>query len=107
MERKGQIDVKPEDCGVWVVRPANIWEIMEMSSKLLPQWSTIAKPVIGMLHLPPLPGSPRFSGNVPALRDRVFRDAQALVGGGVHALMMENFGDVPFYPGSVPNGVVA
>ena len=85
----------------------NICDIMDMESKLLPQWSTIAKPVIGMLHLPPLPGSPRFSGNVPALRDRVFRDAQALVGGGVHSLMIENFGDVPFYPQSVPNCVVA
>jgi membrane complex biogenesis BtpA family protein len=60
------------------------------------------KTVIGMLHLAPLPGSPRFSGNVNAIREQLLRDADALVTGGVHALMMENFGDVPFFPAAVP-----
>jgi membrane complex biogenesis BtpA family protein len=76
---------------------------------LLPQWSATPKPVIGMLHLPPLPGSPQFaaSGTIDQIRDVVLRDADALASGGVHGLMIENFGDVPFYPGRVPAHTVA
>jgi hypothetical protein len=85
----------------------NICDNYEMPSKLLPAWSKIAKPVIGMLHVPALPGSPRYTGDVDAIREIVLRDASALVTGGVHALMMENFGDIPFYPGLVPTHVIA
>jgi membrane complex biogenesis BtpA family protein len=67
--------------------------------------SSSGKTVIGMLHLLPLPGSPRFGGDFSAIRERLLADAQQLVDGGVHALMMENFGDVPFYPGRVPTHV--
>lgn len=74
--------------------------------RLLPDVD-VAKPVIGMLHLPALPGSPNFTGDRGAIRKRVLEDAEALVAGGVHALMMENFGDVPFYPDDVPGYVVA
>lgn len=74
---------------------------------LLPEWSSVPRPVIGMLHLPPLPGAPRFAGNLVALRDHLLRDADALASGGVHGLMLENYGDLPFYPDRVPPYVVA
>jgi membrane complex biogenesis BtpA family protein len=76
---------------------------------LIPQWSTAPKPVIGMLHLPALPGAPRFahSATIDQIRHAVLRDADALAAGGVHGLMLENFGDVPFYPGRVPAHTVA
>jgi len=64
-------------------------------------------PVFGMLHAPPLPGAPGFDGNLAALRERVLADADALADGGVHALMLENFGDTPFFPGRVPAETVA
>lgn len=70
-------------------------------------FSAVAKPVIGMLHLPPLPGCPRFSGNLDTIYDSILRDARALHAGGVQGLMIENFGDIPFYPGRVPAYVVA
>ncbi len=63
--------------------------------------------VIGMLHLPPLPGSPQYAGDWKKDLQKVLDDAKALTEGGVHALMMENFGDVPFFPGRVPSDVVA
>ena len=63
--------------------------------------------VIGMLHLPALPGAPRFGGDLGAVREAVLRDAEALAAGGANGLMLENFGDVPFYPGRVPAHVVA
>jgi hypothetical protein len=64
-------------------------------------------PVIGMVHLPPLPGAPRFDGDRAAIRDRAVADAEALESGGVDAVVVENFGDAPFYPDSVPAHVVA
>ena len=65
------------------------------------------KRIIGMLHLLALPGSPRYAGDLARLREDLFRDADALAVGGVHALMMENFGDVPFHTGRVPTHVIA
>lgn len=60
-----------------------------------------------MLHLRALPGSPLSDGNVDAIRDGMLRDAEALIEGGIHGLMMENFFDTPFYPDRVPAHVVS
>ncbi len=76
-------------------------------SSLLPAWKSHRKVVIGMLHLPALPGAPLARLSLTEIRDHVLRDADTLAHGGVHGLMMENFGDVPFYPGRVPAHVVA
>jgi membrane complex biogenesis BtpA family protein len=64
-------------------------------------------PVVGMVHLPPLPGAPRFDGDREALREQMLADARALEAGGVDGIMVENFGDAPFYPEDVPKHVVA
>jgi membrane complex biogenesis BtpA family protein len=74
---------------------------------LHPAWKTKQKIVIGMLHLPALPGSPLAQLGLPQIRDALLRDAEALAKGGVDGLMMENFGDVPFYPDRVPGFVLA
>ena len=74
---------------------------------LLPGWSNIAKPVIGMLHLLPLPGAPRYGSSLEPVRSALLRDPELLAQGGVHGLMIENFGDAPFYPARVPAHVVA
>ncbi|HEV2296632.1 MAG TPA: BtpA/SgcQ family protein [Tepidisphaeraceae bacterium] len=79
---------------------------IHMSVLVLP-WSNVRKVVVGMVHLLALPGSPRFGGDISAIRDAAVRDAEALAAGGVHGIMVENFGDVPFYPGRVPVAVVA
>jgi membrane complex biogenesis BtpA family protein len=65
------------------------------------------KPVIGMLHLPALPGSPEHSLSPAKIREWVFRDAEALAAGGVHGFIVENFGDAPFYPRRVPPHTIA
>ena len=64
-------------------------------------------PIIGMVHLPPLPGSPGFEGDRGEIRTRLREDASALESGGVDGIMLENFGDAPFYPDRVPRHVVA
>ncbi|MFN4244111.1 MAG: BtpA/SgcQ family protein [Tepidisphaerales bacterium] len=67
----------------------------------------VERPVIGMLHLMPLPGSPNYQGDRQAVIKRLLEDADALVAGGVHALLLENFGDVPFFADNVPPYVIA
>jgi membrane complex biogenesis BtpA family protein len=64
-------------------------------------------PVIGMLHVPALPGSPNNELSLNDIIDWVLNDAGVLARGGIHALMIENFGDTPFYPGRVPAHTVA
>jgi uncharacterized protein len=63
--------------------------------------------IIGVLHVPALPGSPRNQLAFNDVVDWVLKDAQALTGGGVDALILENFGDLPFYPTRVPAHTVA
>jgi membrane complex biogenesis BtpA family protein len=67
------------------------------------------KPVVGMVHLPPLPGAPRYDpeGGRERIHEVARRDAERLAAGGVDAVMVENFGDAPFYPEDVPTHVVA
>jgi membrane complex biogenesis BtpA family protein len=65
------------------------------------------RPVVGMVHLDALPGAPDFGGDRDAIRDAMLRDARRLEAGGVDALMLENFGDAPFYADDVPKHVVA
>ena len=65
------------------------------------------RPVIGMVHLAPLPGAPGYAGDRERIETDMLRDAERLAAGGVDALMLENYGDVPFYPERVPRHVVA
>jgi len=63
--------------------------------------------VLGVVHLGPLPGAPRFEGPLGATLERARSDAAALVEGGVDGLVVENFGDAPFFAGAVPPETVA
>lgn len=65
------------------------------------------KVLIGVVHLLATPGSPRFTGDRGALLRRALDDARALLDGGCDALIVENFGDVPFYAGSAPPETIA
>ena len=67
-----------------------------------------ARPLlIGVIHLAPLPGSPRWGGDMTAVVKGAVRDALAYVEGGADAVIVENFGDVPFAKGALPPETVA
>jgi membrane complex biogenesis BtpA family protein len=70
-----------------------------------------ATPVIGMVHLGPLPGAPKAAADgaaaMQSVLDRAVEDVRALERGGVDGVMIENFGDAPFYPDDVPKHTVA
>jgi hypothetical protein len=69
---------------------------------------SFARPcLIGVVHLSPLPGAPRYGGALEPVLQRAEDDARALCAGGCDALIVENFGDTPFFPRSVPPETVA
>lgn len=55
------------------------------------------KALIGMIHCPAFPGAPRYRGaSMQEIHDACMRDAERLVQGGMHGLIVENHGDIPF-----------
>jgi membrane complex biogenesis BtpA family protein len=62
---------------------------------------------VGMIHLHPLPGSPRWAGDMESVITAALSDTEALVGGGLNAVMIENYHDIPFIAGRVPAETVA
>jgi membrane complex biogenesis BtpA family protein len=68
-------------------------------------------PIIGVVHLAPLPGAARAPEHAPdAMRmalDLALADARALEEGGLDGIIVENFGDVPFHGERVPAATVA
>jgi uncharacterized protein len=69
-------------------------------------WGT-AKPVVGMVHLPPLPGSPRWRGSMEAVLGRALGEAGILEEEGLSGILVENYMDAPFFPSAVPAETVA
>lgn len=72
-----------------------------------PDASAMVPRLTGVLHLPPLPGSPRFAGDLAAIARQAAAEAKALAAAGFDAVMVENFGDAPFFPGRVDAVTVA
>lgn len=78
-----------------------------MSASAALQLSTGKKLFLGVVHLRPLPGSPQWSGDMDEVLAKAVADAKAYASGGADALVVENFGDVPFTKGPVPAETVA
>ena len=64
-------------------------------------------PVIGVVHLLPLPTSPNWGGNLQRVIDRAEQEATALASGGVSGIIVENFFDSPFPKDQVDPAVVS
>jgi hypothetical protein len=65
------------------------------------------KPVVGVIHVGALPGTPASALGVDALAEMAAREAALYRDGGVDGLMVENMHDVPYLRGSVGPEVVA
>jgi len=64
-------------------------------------------PIIGVVHLLPLPTSPLWGGSLKTVIDRAEREATALASGGVDGIIIENFFDAPFTKERVDPAVVS
>ena len=69
----------------------------------------VEKPIIGMVHLMPLPGAPAYEGwNMDEIIDYALEDAHKLVDNGVNGIIVENMWDLPYYVGrNVPPEEIA
>jgi hypothetical protein len=73
----------------------------EIRLESLAELFCVAKPIIGMVHLWPLPGSPGYDGHgIDAILDHARHDAEALLEGGADGLIVENMWDLPYYAGT-------
>ncbi len=71
--------------------------ISDQSSNAIREIFGRDKVLIGMIHCPPFPGGPRYRGDhVEVIYDACLRDAERLIQGGLHGLIVENHGDIPF-----------
>lgn len=76
-----------------------------MSLPFLPDGPTCA--VIGMLHVPALPGTPRHDRPLGEITDTVLEEAAIYADSGVDAVMLENMHDVPYLRGDVGPEITA
>ncbi len=69
----------------------------------------VEKAIIGMVHLPPLPGSVAYEGeSMDSIIEFALQDARLLQEGGVDGLIVENMWDLPYFVGeNVPPEEVA
>ncbi len=57
--------------------------------------------MIGVVHLPPLPGAAYYDGDMPRIIDKAFREALIYKETGFDAIMVENTHDTPYLKGGV------
>ena len=68
-----------------------------VESGVLDELFGVKKPIIGMIHVLPLPGSPRGRGcDLEKVYDEAVAEALRLQEGGIDGLLLENAGDIPF-----------
>jgi membrane complex biogenesis BtpA family protein len=60
------------------------------------------KPIIGMIHMPPLPGAPGSKLSMKQLTEFALSEADKLDGAGLDACIVENVGDVPLFKETLP-----
>jgi membrane complex biogenesis BtpA family protein len=63
--------------------------------------------LVGVIHLPALPGSPRSTLTAAECAREAANDARVLADAGYDAIVVENFGDAPFFATKVPAVTIA
>jgi membrane complex biogenesis BtpA family protein len=56
----------------------------------------INKAVVGMIHVDPLPGTPRYKGNVESIISKAVEEAIIYKNCGIDAIAIENMHDIPY-----------
>lgn len=65
------------------------------------------KLLIGVLHLLPLPGAPLYDGDIQNVYDQALAELEIFKHHAIDSVIIENFRDMPYYPGRVPPETVA
>ncbi len=79
-----------------------------MRKTVLEEIFGIKIPVIGVVHLLPLPGSPRYDGtSVKKIAEQAIKEAGIMAEEGINGIIIENFRDNPFFKKVGPETVAA
>lgn len=80
-----------------------------MTAAMLKETFGTTKPVIAMVHFPPLPGSSAYdaAAGLERIHDWVAADLEALQDGGVDCVMFGNEGDRPYVLKATPESLAA
>lgn len=56
----------------------------------------VKKPIIGMIHIDPLPGTPNYKGSVKKIIDKALEESEIYLNAGINSIAIENMHDVPY-----------
>jgi len=68
---------------------------------------TTKKPIIACIHLMPLPGAPLYKGDMDSVFETALKEVGIYKRNNIDGLIVENFRDMPFYPGQLPPETIA
>lgn len=72
-------------------------QVLPPKQNALTELFPVKKPIIGVIHLQPLPGAPRYAGqSLNEVYAKAVTDARTLSEGGVDGIILENASDMPF-----------
>ncbi|MDH3302809.1 MAG: BtpA/SgcQ family protein [Acidimicrobiia bacterium] len=77
------------------------------SRGVIKQMFGVERALIGVIHLDPLPGSPRAATSIDQITAKAVDEARLFGDAGFHGLIIENMGDRPYLPRTVGPEVVA
>src|SRR6185295_8374249 len=87
--------------GVDPLRLVGVVEVGELPEHSRDRIVYARRMLTGVIHLPPLPGSPRSALTAEECAKVAVADARALAEAKFDAIIVENFGDTPFFAGRV------
>jgi len=67
----------------------------------------VSKPVIGMIHVDALPGTPKYKGDVENIIGKAVKDAMVYKNSGIDAIAIENMHDIPYLKRNVSPEIVS
>ena len=67
----------------------------------------VKKPIIGMIHVRALPGTPKFAGEINPIIDQAIQEALAYKKAGIDSIAIENMHDTPYLKGEVGPEITA
>ncbi len=62
---------------------------------------SVEKPIIGMIHVQPLPGTPKYQGSMDKIIDSALAEVELYKKIGIDSIMIENMHDTPYLNSSV------
>ncbi len=67
----------------------------------------INKPVIGMIHVDALPGTPKYKGDVESIINSAMKEAMIYKNSGIDAIAIENMHDIPYLKRNVGPEIIS